>query len=76
MATGWWTVYPNTSLLVLVLVAYCSSRAVDAELLRMCTALLPGIACSQEEHDAAVKFTFPMFSLPMTHDQFLQKLAA
>jgi hypothetical protein len=38
--------------------------------------MLPGIACSQEEHDAAVKFTFPMFSLPMTHDQFLQKLAA
>eukprot|EP00775_Hariotina_reticulata_P005881 gene5881-6122_t len=33
-------------------------------------------ATSQEEHDAAVKFTFPMFSMPMSHDQFLQKLAA
>eukprot|EP00879_Flechtneria_rotunda_P011482 GHRR01011995.1.p1 GENE.GHRR01011995.1~~GHRR01011995.1.p1 ORF type:complete len:178 (+),score=35.17 GHRR01011995.1:306-839(+) len=31
-------------------------------------------ATSQEEHDAAVKYTFPMFSKPMTHDQFLDKL--
>lgn len=30
----------------------------------------------QEEHDAAVKYTFPMFSRPMTHDQFLQQLGA
>jgi len=32
-------------------------------------------ATSQEEHDAAVKYTFPMFSKPMTHTEFLEKLA-
>lgn len=29
---------------------------------------------SQEAHDAAVKHTFPMFSVPMTHNEFLAKL--
>jgi hypothetical protein len=33
-------------------------------------------ARSQEEHDAALKFTFPMFSKPITHSQFLEKLGA
>ncbi|KXZ48356.1 hypothetical protein GPECTOR_28g763 [Gonium pectorale] len=31
-------------------------------------------ATSQEQHDAAVKFTYPMFSHPTTADEFLQKL--
>jgi hypothetical protein len=30
--------------------------------------------CSQEEQDAAVKFTFPMFSLPTKHTEFLAML--
>jgi len=28
-------------------------------------------ATSIEEHDAALKFTFPMFSKPMTYKEFL-----
>ncbi|WIA19797.1 hypothetical protein OEZ85_005708 [Tetradesmus obliquus] len=31
-------------------------------------------ATSQEEQDAAVKFTFPMFSLPIKHTEFLAML--
>lgn len=31
-------------------------------------------ATSQEAHDAAVTHTFPMFSIPLTHDQFVAKL--
>eukprot|EP00198_Chlamydomonas_reinhardtii_P002220 XP_001691556.1 predicted protein [Chlamydomonas reinhardtii] len=31
---------------------------------------------SQEQQDAAVKFTFPMFSNPMTADEFLAKFEA
>ncbi|KAI8463262.1 MAG: Isochorismatase-like protein [Monoraphidium minutum] len=31
-------------------------------------------ATSQEAHDAAVKHTFPMFSIPTTYDQFVAKL--
>eukprot|EP00878_Enallax_costatus_P025143 GHUV01026869.1.p1 GENE.GHUV01026869.1~~GHUV01026869.1.p1 ORF type:complete len:169 (+),score=53.81 GHUV01026869.1:593-1099(+) len=31
-------------------------------------------ATSQEEHDASVKYTFPMFSKPMPHQEFLQQL--
>eukprot|EP00882_Tetradesmus_deserticola_P008437 GHRQ01008896.1.p1 GENE.GHRQ01008896.1~~GHRQ01008896.1.p1 ORF type:complete len:202 (+),score=57.21 GHRQ01008896.1:1252-1857(+) len=31
-------------------------------------------ATSQEEQDAAVKYTFPMFSLPTTHTEFLAQL--
>ncbi|PNW70126.1 hypothetical protein CHLRE_17g706800v5 [Chlamydomonas reinhardtii] len=33
-------------------------------------------ATSQEQQDAAVKFTFPMFSNPMTADEFLAKFEA
>jgi ureidoacrylate peracid hydrolase len=31
-------------------------------------------ATSQEEHDAAHKFTYPMFSRPLNHDEFLAEL--
>ncbi|GIL76417.1 hypothetical protein Vretimale_5955 [Volvox reticuliferus] len=31
-------------------------------------------ATSQEQHDAACNFTFPMFSKPVTADEFLQQL--
>ncbi|GFR48526.1 hypothetical protein Agub_g10421 [Astrephomene gubernaculifera] len=31
-------------------------------------------ATSQEQHDAAVNFTYPMFSLPMSAEEFLQKM--
>jgi hypothetical protein len=30
--------------------------------------------CSQEAHDAAVNFTFPMFSHPMTVAEVMEKL--
>jgi hypothetical protein len=30
--------------------------------------------CSQEAHDAAVKFTFPMFSTPLTTQEVLGRL--
>ncbi|EFJ47533.1 hypothetical protein VOLCADRAFT_105093 [Volvox carteri f. nagariensis] len=33
-------------------------------------------ATSQEQHDAALNFTFPMFSKPMTADEFLQQLSS
>ena len=43
-------------------------------------AILPAIWSlmphSQEQQDAAVKFTFPMFSNPMTADEFLAKFEA
>lgn len=32
-------------------------------------------ATSQEAHDAAIKHTFPMFSIPLAHGEFLEKLA-
>jgi nicotinamidase-related amidase len=32
-------------------------------------------ATSIEQHDAACKFTFPMFSLPMVHTELLEKIA-
>jgi len=32
-------------------------------------------ATSPEAQDAAVKYTFPMFSVPLTHDEFFAKLA-
>jgi hypothetical protein len=32
-------------------------------------------ATSQEAHDAALTHTFPMFSRPMTHSEFLAQLA-
>lgn len=31
-------------------------------------------ATSQAEHDAAIRYTFPMFSRPMAHDAFLAEL--
>lgn len=31
-------------------------------------------ATSQAEHDAAVKYTFPMFSHPVTTAEFLERL--
>ncbi|GLC33281.1 hypothetical protein PLESTB_000351200 [Pleodorina starrii] len=33
-------------------------------------------ATSQEQHDAAVNFTYPMFSKPTTAEEFLQQLSA
>lgn len=33
-------------------------------------------ATSQEAQDAAVKFTFPMFSIPLTHTDFINKIRA
>jgi hypothetical protein len=32
------------------------------------------LCCSQEEQDAAVKYTFPMFSMPTKHTEFLAML--
>ncbi|RRJ94656.1 cysteine hydrolase [Opitutaceae bacterium TAV4] len=32
-------------------------------------------ATSQAEHDAAIRYTFPMFSRPLTHDAFLAELS-
>lgn len=32
-------------------------------------------ATSQEAHDAAVKHTFPMFSVPKTHTEFIAALS-
>jgi len=31
-------------------------------------------SCSQEAHDAALKHTFPMFSVLVTCEEFLEKL--
>jgi nicotinamidase-related amidase len=42
-------------------------RGFDVVTLKDCTAAL-----SQDQQDAAVNFTFPMFSHPMTHDEFLK----
>jgi nicotinamidase-related amidase len=44
-------------------------RGYQVVTLKDCTA-----ATSQEEHDAAHKFTYPMFSRPMNHDEFLSEL--
>ncbi|MDB6077120.1 MAG: isochorismatase hydrolase [Akkermansiaceae bacterium] len=44
-------------------------RGYQVVTLKDCTA-----ATSQEEHDAAHQFTYPMFSRPMNHDEFLAEL--
>lgn len=56
---------------------YCSAVVGGGLTLKTlnCLPALTLCGCSQEEHDASVKFTFPMFSKPMTHTEFLEKLA-
>ncbi len=44
-------------------------RGYQVVTIKDCTA-----ATSQAEHDAAHKFTYPMFSRPMNHDEFLAEL--
>ena len=44
-------------------------RGYQVVTIKDCTA-----ATSQAEHDAAHKFTYPMFSRPMDHDEFLAAL--